>query len=241
VKHPSENQTRLHLLLAAIDILLEESSESAMLRYLEAVIRANETLNLTRIDSAEAGIRLHLVDSLLALHDLSACPEGPLIDIGTGGGFPGVPLCVASGRAGVLLDSVGKKAVAVMRAIESAGLEGNIVATAERAESHAGATAAAYAVVTARAVAQLPALVELASPLLMLGGRLVSLKGSPADEELDRGDRVAEMVGMRRVALRTSVLPGGDERRTIVVYERAGVSRTKLPRRVGLAQNSPLA
>jgi len=232
---------RLHELLTQIDAHVDAGDESVALRYLEEVLVANEKVNLTGINQIDVGIRLHLVDSLLGLPDVEEAPVGPLIDIGTGGGFPGVPLCIVGKRRGLLLDSVGKKANAVREALRLAGLGVEIAVVAGRSESHALDCGASYAVATARAVAELPSLVELASPLLVRGGRLVAWKGAPEADELERGDRVGAMVGMERVALRERSLPGGGERRTIIVYERRGEASTKLPRRVGLAQRKPLA
>ncbi len=186
-------------------------------------------------------MRLHLLDSLLPLRDVDAAPSGKLLDIGTGGGFPGAALCIATDREGVLLDSVQKKSRSVNSILADMGLSPAIAAVAERAEDHARSHRAEYAVVTARAVAELPALVELASPLLAQGGLFIALKGTPDDSELLRGREVASLVGMKEVSVRRTEIPGGGERRCIVVYEKQGSSVTRLPRRVGLAQSSPLA
>ena len=139
------------------------------------------------------------------------------------------------------MDSVGKKATAVNDILAPLGLTAAISAIAARAESHAECNRGAYSVVTARAVSSLPSLVELASPLLALGGRLVSLKGRVDDDELSRGRRAAGLCGMAEISVRRTKLPGGDEYRTIVTYERTGEPRLVLPRRDGLAQTKPLA
>jgi 16S rRNA (guanine527-N7)-methyltransferase len=93
----------------------------------------------------------------------------------------------------------------------------------------------------ARAVSELPALVELASPLLSKGGILVCLKGSPSCEEVDRGDSVALIVGMQREYQRSFDLPEQAGHRTVVCYQKTAGSQVKLPRREGLAQRAPLA
>ncbi len=227
------------LMDAGLDVVL--GHQETLLTYLDALIATNSRLNLTRIATAESGVRLHLLDSLLALPEIQSSPEGALLDIGTGGGLPGVPLCVVGGRQGVLLDSVGKKARAVQDLLETAGVAHEVRASAERAEEHALDHPGRYAVVTARAVSELPALVELASALLMQGGRLVALKGAPTEQELDRGRRVAELVGMRESSERRIALPESGERRCIVTYEKWAKSKVRLPRRIGAAQNSPLA
>ena len=242
MKHlgPREAQLLADLLQSA-GIVVSREVQVDTLRYLDGVIDANTRLNLTRISGAEAGVRLHIVDSLLALEEVEASPPGPLLDVGTGGGFPGVPLCLASGREGVLIDSVGKKARAVDEILAELGMASRIRTISIRAEEAAAQDGARFAVVTARAVSELPALVELASPLLAPGGRLIALKGAPDEGEFGRAQRVCAMVGMKETSRRRLVVPGGEERRTVVSYTRVGPPSLRLPRRNGMAQTSPLA
>lgn len=209
--------------------------------YLSEVLVANQRVNLTAIREMDDALRLHLEDSLSALPEVDEAPEGVLLDIGTGGGFPGVPLGIATGRPVVLADSVRKK-VAVVDEILAAMIPPIEYRTcSERVESIAMQEKGRYACVTARAVSELPALVELASPLLMDGGRLVALKAQLPFEEFERAERVAGMVGMSHVSTRRFKLPRGDEERAVVVFERRGKAKVTLPRRIGLAQNQPLA
>jgi 16S rRNA (guanine527-N7)-methyltransferase len=228
-------------LLLEAGILVPRETQHSVLEYLDVVIELNTSLNLTRIVSPDSAVRLHVLDSLVALPEVSSAPAGTLLDIGTGGGFPGVVLCLASTRDGILLDSVGKKARAVNTAISALGATETIRALPERAEEHARSHGQEYAVVTARAVSELPALVELAAPLLLDGGRLIALKGAPEDRELQRARAVGSKVGMRELSVRRLILPGGDESRCIVTYQRSGVQHVRLPRKNGAAQNSPLA
>lgn len=242
MKHLSQDHAEL-----ARRLLLEANLDPValplhrLLEYLDRVIEFNSRLNLTRIISPEDAVRLHIVDSLLALPEVQAAPSGSLLDIGTGGGYPGAALCMSSGRCGVLLDSVGKKARAVNEILQAMDESASIVARPERAEDHALRHRAEYSIVTARAVSELPALLELSAPLLVEGGLLVALKGSPEAAELERGRKVGRLVGMVETSIRHTVLPEGGERRCIVVYERRGEPSTRLPRRPGAAQHSPLA
>jgi len=215
-------------------------SLGAMVEYLMRILDENQRVNLTAVRDPALAVRMHLADSLSALPEIVAAPDGSMVDIGSGGGFPGVPLALASGRPTVLLDSVGRKAGAVRSVLGAmepaiAGLE----VVAERAEDYAAGQPQPAAVVVARAVAPLPALVELAAPLLQPGGCLVAMKGQPGSDEIEAGDRAAAIVGLKLIADRTFVLAGGEGRR-IFTYERVGESKVPLPRRVGLAQNSPL-
>ncbi len=221
-------------------ITVSQSALRVMGEYLDGIIEKNQSVNLTRISDAGNGVRLHLIDSLLALPEVNAASEGVLLDLGSGGGFPGVPLCIASRRRGVLLDSVGKKSAAVNAVLQEVGLSGEVEVVTARAETLAQSKDQTFSVITARAVSGLPSLLELASPLLPIGGRFVALKGAPDTEELNHAGRVAALVGMEQVSLRECIVPGGTERRTIIAYVKSGAAKVKLPRRVGLAQKSPL-
>ena len=238
---PQASSELLSNLCDSAGLRVTEAHQSVLLAYLAALIRMNERLNLTRIVECNDAIRMHIVDSLMCLPEILKAPDGELCDIGTGGGLPGVPLCVVSGRPGALLDSVGKKAGALNEILAELHLEESIKAVPARSEEHAKTHRGGYAVVTARAVSSLPALIEMAAPLLSSRGILVALKGAPSAEEVRRGMVVAKMVGLQQCDVRYTLLPGGDERRTVVSYQKIGRSSLRLPRRPGQAHNTPLA
>jgi 16S rRNA (guanine527-N7)-methyltransferase len=125
----------------------------------------------------------------------------------------------------------------VLRAVGLPGIE----TVSQRAEVYACEAAGGFAVVLARAVAPLPSLLELGVPFLCESGRLVLLKGRPTDEEIEAGDCVARIVGVRRSGARAFSIPDSGEQRTVLTYERIGRSSVALPRRDGLAQRRPLA
>ncbi len=217
---------------------LTEAAARAMIRHTELVYEANATLNLTRIPLEQA-VSLHIVDSLLGMTSMIDAPDGSWADLGSGAGYPGIPLAVASGRHVDLIESSGKKA----DFLERVAADGRLDVTVRRcrAEEAAITTAAAYCALAVRAVSIMPALVELASPLLSLGGRLVCWKGNPSDEEFQRGATAARRVGMALADRRDVVIPGVEARRTIIVYTKVGESKVRLPRRPGMAQTRPLA
>jgi 16S rRNA (guanine527-N7)-methyltransferase len=239
---------------ANLEFLLQRLAHRAGLRvsdaearllvgYLIAVLAMNEEINLTRITGLREGVRLHIIDSIVALPEIRALPIGPILDLGSGGGFPGVPLSIVLGRQVVLLDAARKKGAAVARILsrgEFSEIKSCVVS--ERAEEHAVRNRNCYAAVVARAVTALPSLIELASPLLMEGGALVALKGCPDSTERESGAATARLVGMRPSKERRLVLPGGPaEARTILTYTKVAPSSVHLPRRAGLAQRRPLA
>jgi len=242
VKHRilDELQADLTAGLAALGVIVTEGQALQCVDYLLQVLAANNALNLTRISDPRNAVRLHLLDSLAVLPEVESAPAGRMLDIGTGGGFPGVPVAIVSQREAVLLDSVAKKAASVEGVLRDCALKG-IVVLSERAETYAVAAAGEFAVVLARAVAPLPSLLELGAPFLGESGRLVLLKGRPTDEEIEAGDRVARIVGVRRIGARVFNIPDSGEQRTVLTYERIGPSSVALPRRVGLAQRRPLA
>jgi 16S rRNA (guanine527-N7)-methyltransferase len=242
VKHPTPEDLRVELRngLNELGVTVTEADALRCVDYLLRVLRANKAVNLTRIADPRNAVRLHLLDSLAALPDVEAAPVGRMLDIGTGGGFPGVPLAIASRRDTVLLDSVAKKMAAVEAAVHESRLD-RVVVVSQRAEDYAEDEPSGFGVVLARAVAPLPSLLELGVPFLCDSGRLVLLKGRPTEEEIDAGDQAARIVGAVRIGTRTFSIPGSGERRTILTYERAERSSVALPRRVGLAQRRPLA
>lgn len=206
-------------------------------RHLELVIEANKTTNITRISTWDEGMLLHVEDSLVGLPEVEEAPEGRLVDIGSGAGYPGIPLAIESGRATLLADSVGKKTAILASMVEELGLD-NVEVYTGRIEDLAREKARVFAVVTARALAQLSVLMELASPLLQDGGRLVCYKANVSDEELQHALSLQERLGMSLVSDRTVEL--GDACRRIISFEKSGHPQINLPRKTGMAQKRPL-
>lgn len=206
-------------------------------RHLELVIEANKTTNITRISTWEEGMLLHVEDSLVGLPEVMDAPVGCMADIGSGAGYPGIPLAIESGRQTLLADSVGKKTAILSSMVETLGLE-NVEVYTGRIEDLAREKPAAFTVVTARALAQLSILMELASPMLQEGGRLVCYKANVSDEELQHALSLQEQLGMKHVSDRTVTL--GDNCRRIICFEKTGHPKIKLPRKVGMAQKRPL-
>lgn len=211
-----------------------------LLRHLDWVLETNRTVRLTAVSDPRRAISLHLVDSLLALTAVEDAPAGRLVDIGTGAGYPGLPLAIIGGREAVLLESVQKKAVALQRFLVHENLEPRISVVAERSETYATKMPASAAVVAARAVSALPALVELAAPLLFHGGRLIALKGRPDEAEVAWSVRAAALCGLALRSAERHELPPEGQVRTILVYERCSDPSIDLPRRPGVAQKRPL-
>ena len=206
--------------------MADDQTMSLMQCYLASILEANKVTNLTRITDGEQARLLHIEDSLVGLPEVNEAPDGPL--------------ALATGRTTLLVDSVKKKMAIVQSVLDDLSLSEQIFTSSERIEDLPLEYKEKFAVLTARALSKLVSLIELASPLLKKGGRLVCYKAQLSSEELDEALAVQDLVGMRMISQREICLSDGETMRTIVVFEKVGKSRIKLPRRIGLAQKQPL-
>lgn len=215
----------------------------AVEHYVALLLGANQRLNLTRVVQPEAVARLHLLDALAALPLIDSWAPHSVIDLGSGGGVPGIPLALARpGTHWTLVDSVGKKASALREMVEGLGLD-NVAVLGSRAESlgRDPRHREQYDLVTARACATLPVLVELALPLVRRGGHLLAWKGplTEDDEEMRRGRTALGEVGGGSPRLVDPGLAGlGGHRFVVATKDRATADR--FPRRSGEPNRRPL-
>ena len=239
----NDSNQMLKAYLEQMQIETTDDQRQLLLKHLDLVVEKNKVMNLTRItDEREALIR-HIVDSLLILDTISNAgltPDARFVDIGTGAGFPGVPLSVVTGFNGLLIDSVGKKVSAVNEFIDALDLSGTVRAEHIRAEELAKRQPNSFDIVTARAVADLGVLIEYATPLLKKGGSLVVSKAKIADEEMTRGIETGKITGMTYVSRETYELPEDEGHREILRFDKTGKSKVKLPRNTGMALHKPL-
>lgn len=241
----SENRALLERYLASYQITSYDKQCQLLLQHLDLVVEKNKVINLTRITEDREAIIRHVVDSLLLLRQVqlvaSDSEKTRFVDVGTGGGFPGIPLGVMTSCQGLLIDSVGKKVNAVNEFIDKLGLSTQLSARQVRAEELAKGERSSFDIVTARAVADLGVLVEYASPLLKRGGKLIVSKAQIKDEEIERGSKTAKIVGLSLVSRETFELPEDQGHREILTYVHDRKSSIKLPRATGLAKKKPLA
>ena len=212
-------------------------------RYVELLLEANTRVNLTRIvDPAEVA-RLHLLDALsvLPLLDSLDLGLGRALDLGSGGGVPGIVLALARpGLSWTLVDSVRKKADAMRGFVDALDL-GNVTVVAERAEilGRDPDHRARYDLVTARACAAMPVLAEYALPLIRVGGALVAWKGVVASDELRAGNAAAARLGGGDLELRPTGIAGLGEHQFILV-SKPRATADRYPRRPGEPARRPL-
>lgn len=224
------------------DYSLKVSDESlrVCIKHLDLVLEANKTTNLTRILNVDDAAVLHILDSLVLLPYIDKAPEGALLDMGTGAGFPGIPLTIASGRKATYIDSVGKKVDAVNSFVRALRLK-HAYAVHDRLEEYARSHKKQFAVVTARALAPLPVLVEYASPFLKDGGLFVITKGNPSDEEFQSGIAAAKICGFTTLMTDDLDLPNGLGHREFIILKKTRHASVSLPRANGMAKKNPLA
>lgn len=198
-------------------------------------------------DSAPTAVRdpasswkVHVADSLsgLALPDLAAART--ICDVGSGAGFPGLVLAAAMPEARVdLVESIARKSAFIERAAIAGGLPNARALTTRAEDWAAGEGREAYDAVTARAVARLSTLAELASPLLREGGVLVAWKGRRDPEEEAELDRAAAELAMEPVEIAPVDPYAGSVHRHLHLLHKAGSTPAGLPRRAGMAKKRP--
>ena len=222
----------------AVGVPLTEEQRGLCLRFTERLLSVNETMNLTRITEPEAVAVKHFADSLTLLPALPQLPLGAtMMDVGTGAGFPGVPLKIARPDLKLtLLDSLAKRLTFLKDACAELVWEG-VTFVHARAED-AGRDLRhrdCYDLVTARAVAALPLLLEWCGPLVAVGGRFVALKGGAAEEELAEAGPMADKLGLfllADISLTLPEVPGDSEppRRRLLLYEKRRPTPPRYPR-----------
>ncbi len=215
---------------------------AAFERYEQELLEWNERFNLTAIRDSE-GIRIkHFLDSLSCLLVLKEPSPTRLIDIGTGAGFPGIPLKIVLPNLKLtLVESVGKKADFCRHVVQVLGLD-TVEVLQARAEdlgvdrSHRER----YDWVLARAVAAMPTLTEYLLPLARVGGAILAQKGESGPAEVHSADRAIQMLGGRLRKLMKVNLPGIVEDRYLIVIDKTAATPPGYPRRVGLPAKKPI-
>lgn len=225
-----------------IGLKLSERQMAAFERFEHELLEWNDRFNLTAIRDV-IGIRTkHFLDSLTCLMVMRDNPPARLIDVGTGAGFPGIPLKIIYPSLQLtLVESVGKKVEFCRHVVNVLKLErvevvqaraedlGNLVAHRER-----------YDWAVARAVANLPTLVEYLLPLVKIGGVVLSQKGENGPAEAHAADHATRILGGHLRQLRKATLPGVVEERYLIVIDKIAATPPQYPRRVGVPAKKPL-
>lgn len=228
---------------------LDEAWQPWLQAFYAELLKANQQMNLTRVtDQAEFESK-HLLDSLALLQVLPDTPGQKLLDLGTGGGVPGLPLWLVKPQWEVtLLDSVGKKIRAVQTMAEhlQAQFPNHLpqlpVCLQARAESlgHNRQHREQYDIVVSRAVATLPVLLEYALPLLKRRGLFVAMKGPSFQQEMQDISVIAGLLGGRLARICSYSLPP-DLQRVLVIFEKRSHTPHAFPRKDSNLRKNPLS
>jgi 16S rRNA (guanine527-N7)-methyltransferase len=204
-----------------LGIALSDQQAVALAQYLDILEVTNRSFNLTRIPREEYAV-LHVLDSLVALTAIPKRNGLRILDIGTGAGFPGVPLAAALPDARVtLVDSTLKKVRFAAESAEQCGIK-NCEGLHQRAESlakdprHRGR----YDVVVSRAVASFDTLIQWMAPFVSSGGYAIALKGAKVHEEIKGTEELVKQLRCSPPVVQTATLPGTDIERYLIVVQK---------------------
>ena len=230
-------------LRSLVGIQLTMRQLAAFKKYEDVLLEWNKNINLTAIRDGEGIRNKHFLDSLTCMLAWRDRPPERLIDIGTGAGFPGIPLKIIMPRLQLtLVESVGKKLEFCRHMVEVLGLE-NVTCLQARAEELGLAREhrEKYDWAVARAVANLPVLAEYLLPLVRVGGGMLAQKGETGPAEAHKADHAIHVLGGRIKQLIPVLLPGVTEERFLVVVDKVSATPPGYPRRVGLPAKRPIS
>lgn len=227
---------------SVVGVTLNPKQASALETYARELIDWNERYSLTAIDDPEKVRVKHFLDSLSAYVAMRNTPVESVIDVGTGAGFPGLPLKILCPQIKLtLVESVTKKVNFCEHIVAKLALD-DVEIVRQRAEvlGKNESFREKYDWAVARAVALMPILMEFLLPLVRVGGRVLAMKGESAPAEAHKAERAIGMLGGNLQRLIPVTLPGVVEQRYLVVVDKVATTPEKYPRRVGVPSKRPL-
>lgn len=224
----------------ALNIEITEEQAMQFYNYMELLLEWNEKMNLTAITEPKEVILKHFIDSMTILPYIEEAES--ILDIGTGAGFPGIPLkIIEDNKKFVLLDSLNKRINFLQNVITNLNLN-NIEAIHDRAEDFIKEEnqRESYDIVTSRAVARLNVLLEYMLPFVKIGGKCICMKSSEIEEEIDEAKRAIEILGGEIEKIDIINLPDSDIKRKIIIIKKITHTPTKYPRKAGIPTKEPI-
>ena len=222
-----------------IEIELTKEQIEKYYNYMNLLLEWNEKINLTAIIEPREIILKHFVDSLTIAKYIK--DDEKLIDVGTGAGFPGIPLSIVKENTDiVLLDSLNKRINFLEEIKQNLKLK-NITTIHGRAEEFGKNKneREKYDIATSRAVASLNILLEYLLPLVKVGGRAICMKGSNI-EEIENAKNALEILGGKIEKIEEITLPNSDIKRNIIIVKKVKNTPSKYPRKPGTPSKEPI-
>ena len=224
------------------NIELSDEQIQQFIQYYELLVEKNKVMNLTGITEWEEVVQKHFVDSLALAKAVDLSQRSRILDMGTGAGFPGIPLkIVFPDLEIVLLDSLNKRIKFLQEVIDNLGLTG-IEAYHGRAEEFARKEEfrEQFDYVVSRAVANLSTLSEYCIPYVKLHGQFIPYKSGEISAELEKSRKAIQILGGNLLEVKEFSLPDSDIGRSLVVIEKIESTRKKYPRNGGKPSKEPL-
>lgn len=215
-----------------------DEKATILTRYMEGVLTWNQKVNLTAITDRDEFVQKHLIDSLLCAETLAFTESSSICDVGTGGGFPGVPLAVCyPDKNFVLMDSLGKRVRIVQQLCDDLGIE-NVTAVHGRAEDLARQEAYRdqFDLCVSRAVANMRVLCEYCMPFVRAGGSFIAYKGSDCELEIDDAQEAIRLLGGDP----PQIIPLPQLGHSLVVIRKKEPTPAAYPRKAGIPAKKPL-
>ncbi|MBQ4356686.1 MAG: 16S rRNA (guanine(527)-N(7))-methyltransferase RsmG [Acholeplasmatales bacterium] len=226
--------------LLKLNIELSDEASSRFDLYYKRLIAVNEVMNLTAITEEQEVYNKHFLDSLMIVKALDLNKEFTLCDVGSGAGFPSIPLSIISDNAKVtIIDALNKRIKFLNDLILELGLK-NVIALHERAEDFAKTKREFFDVTTARAVARLNILSELCLPLTKVGGYFIAMKGQGGNEEIKEATKGIEILGGHVEKVISLELPDNAGARDIIIIKKVKETPKKYPRAFAKIKERPL-
>ena len=238
----TEFKNELNLDLGKLNIFLEEEQINQFYKYMNILIEWNKNINLTAITDPKEVILKHFIDSIYVLKNIEISSNSSVIDIGTGAGFPGIPLKIVRKDLNVtLLDSLNKRIMFLDNVINNLGLK-DISTIHGRAEeigkNKKYREMFDYAI--SRAVANLTVLSEYMIPFVKLGGKSICMKGGNIKEELENSQKALGILGGNLIHVEEFNLLDTDIKRSLIIIEKCKITPIKYPRKPGTPVKEPL-